>query len=112
MIQHGNKVCVICMILVLKADCLILLTFFYQIFYQVRVGTTLSDLQGQEEGVPQGSILSVTNFSIKINNIVKALNPGVDCSLWGLPIGPTAHWSYDPLVLRPIGPTTHWSYGP
>ena len=22
----------------------------------------------------------------------------------------TAHWSYDPLVLRPIGPTTHWSY--
>ena len=31
---------------------------------------------------------------------------------WGLPIGPTAHWSYDPLVLRPIGPTAHWSYGP
>ena len=28
--------------------------------FKVRVGTTLSDLQGQEEGVPQGSILSVT----------------------------------------------------
>ena len=49
--------------------------------FKVRVGTTLSDLQGQEEGVPQGSILSVTLFSIKINNI-KALNPGVDCSLY------------------------------
>ena len=50
--------------------------------FKVRVGTTLSDLQGQEEGVPQGSILSVTLFSIKINNIVKTLNPGVDCSLY------------------------------
>ena len=50
--------------------------------FKVRVGTTLSDLQGQEEGVPQGSILSVTLLSIKINNIVKALNPGVDCSLY------------------------------
>ena len=47
--------------------------------FKVRVGTTLSDLQGQEEGVPQGSILSVT---LRINNIIKALNPGVDCSLY------------------------------
>ena len=49
-----------------------------------RVGTTLSGLQGQEGvgGVPQGSLLSVTLFSIKINNIVKDLNPGVDCSLY------------------------------
>ena len=37
--------------------------------FKVRVGTTLSDLQGQEEEVPQGSILFVTLFSIKINNI-------------------------------------------
>ena len=49
--------------------------------FKVRVGTTLSDLQGQEEGVPQGSILSVTLFCVKINDIVQALNPGVDCSL-------------------------------
>ena len=49
---------------------------------KVRVGTTLSDLQGQEEGVLQGSISSVTLFSIRMNNIVKALNPGVDCSLY------------------------------
>ena len=44
--------------------------------FKVRVGTTLSDLQGQEEGVPQGSILSVTLFSVKINDIVKTLNQG------------------------------------
>ena len=50
--------------------------------FKVRVGTNISDLQDQKEGVPQGSILSVTLFSIKINNIVKALNPGVDCSLY------------------------------
>ena len=36
----------------------------------------------QEQGVPQGSILSVTLFNIKINNIVITLNPGVDCSLY------------------------------
>ena len=30
--------------------------------FEVRVGTTLSELQGQEEGVLHGSILSVTLF--------------------------------------------------
>jgi len=33
-------------------------------------------------GVPQGSILSVTLFGLKINSIVKAISPGVDCSLY------------------------------
>ncbi len=50
--------------------------------FKVRVGSTLSDTQQQEEGVPQGSILSVTLFGIKINNIVKCLSPGIDCSLY------------------------------
>jgi ribonuclease HI len=50
--------------------------------FKVRVGSTLSDSQNQEEGVPQGSILSVTLFGLKINNIVKCLSPGVDCSLY------------------------------
>ena len=50
--------------------------------FKVRVGSTLSDLFEQEMGVPQGSILSVTLFSLKINNIVNYLNTGVDCSLY------------------------------
>jgi len=50
--------------------------------FRVRVGTTLSDLHDQEMGVPQGSILSVTLFSVKINNIVKCIQPGVECSLY------------------------------
>ena len=50
--------------------------------FKVKVGSTLSELHNQEQGVPQGSILSVTLFSLKINNIVKILMPGVDCSLY------------------------------
>ena len=36
----------------------------------------------QEMGVPQGSILSVTLFCLKINSIVEALCPGVEFSLY------------------------------
>ena len=63
------------------------LAFFISAFmndrhFRVRVGSTKSDLHDQEMGVPQGSILSVTLFAIKINNIIKAVNPGVECSLY------------------------------
>ena len=40
---------------------------------QVRVGASLSDYNDQEQGVPQGGVLSTTLFSIKINDIVKCL---------------------------------------
>ena len=50
--------------------------------FQVRVGTIFSDPAEQEMGVPQGSILSVTCFSIKINNIVKFIRNNVMCSLY------------------------------
>ena len=41
--------------------------------FQVRVGSTLSDTFDQESGVPQGSILSVTLFIIKINSVTNCL---------------------------------------
>ena len=52
---------------------------------QVCVGSTLSDLYDlydQEQGVPQGSILSTTLFNIKINNIVTCLDNKTDGSLF------------------------------
>ena len=49
--------------------------------FHVRLGTCISDLFDRELGVPQGSILSVTLFGLKINSIIKAISPGVECSL-------------------------------
>ena len=46
--------------------------------FRVWIGSTLSNIQNQEEGVPQGSISSVTLFNIKINSITNCLNPGFD----------------------------------
>ena len=45
--------------------------------FQVHLGTILSD-----KIFPQGAILSTTLFSVKINNIVKQVDPGVECSLY------------------------------
>ena len=50
--------------------------------FSVRIGGTLSEIYDQEEGVPQGSILAVTLFSIKINSIMKCLGNGIDGSLY------------------------------
>ena len=56
--------------------------FHFERTFRVHVGSIFSDLQNQEESVPQGSILSVTLITIKINNIVKCLNPSIDCALY------------------------------
>lgn len=50
--------------------------------FKVRVGACLSDCFNQEMGVPQGSILSVTLFILKINSIITCLPPGVRSSLY------------------------------
>ena len=49
-------------------------------YFIVRVGNTYSDPYSQEAGVPQGSIVSVTLFSLKINSIVSCLLPDIKCS--------------------------------
>ena len=43
-------------------------------------------------------------------SVLKCLN-GAMLMVWQ-PIGPTTHWSENPLVRRPIGPKTHWSENP
>ena len=50
--------------------------------FKVRVNSTLSDPFEQEMGVPQGSILSVTLFSIKINSLAQVLKDNIDGSLY------------------------------
>ena len=50
--------------------------------FKTKINGTLSDPHLQEEGVPQGSILSPILFEIKINSIVNVLNANSDCSLY------------------------------
>ena len=50
--------------------------------FKVRVGNNYSSLQDQEMGVPQGSILSVTLFILKLNNIVKQVPKDLKCRLY------------------------------
>ena len=50
--------------------------------FLVLFATTMSDKYTQEEGVPQGAILSTTLFNIKINNITRAISPNINCSLY------------------------------
>ena len=50
--------------------------------FKVRLDNTHSSLNPQEEGVPQGSILSPTLFTVKINSIIDALPEGIEKSLY------------------------------
>ena len=46
------------------------------------MGSTYSDLHEQEMGVPQGSILSVTLFILKINSIADVILSSFEKSLF------------------------------
>ncbi|WP_135568158.1 reverse transcriptase domain-containing protein, partial [Solemya elarraichensis gill symbiont] len=50
--------------------------------FQVRIGSTYSSSFPQHNGVPQGSVLSVTLFSIKINSIANAIDSDTLSSLF------------------------------
>ena len=50
--------------------------------FQTRIYNTLSDPKQQEIGVPQGSILSVILFMIKMNKITTCLPPEINGSLY------------------------------
>ena len=56
---------------------------FCTVVYILSPGSVpLSDSHRQEISVPQGSILSVTLFSVKIKSTTQCLKPGVDCCLY------------------------------
>lgn len=56
--------------------------FLTERYIKVKIGDKASSLYKQHEGVPQGSVLSVTCFSVAINNIVKAVPANVKSSLF------------------------------
>ncbi|XP_024086357.1 uncharacterized protein LOC112128432 [Cimex lectularius] len=48
----------------------------------VRLGSTLSERREQRNGIPQGSVLSVTLFAIVVNGIVDGIEPAMMISLY------------------------------
>ena len=57
-------------------------SFLKDRYIKVRIGNYLSSAYEQEEGVPQGSVLSVTCFAVAINSIVESVSAPVKSSLF------------------------------
>ena len=51
-------------------------------YLKVRVGSEFSEAYIKEEGVPQGSVLSVTLFAIAVNSLMESIPPGVQGTLF------------------------------
>ena len=80
---------------------------------KVRIGSVFSNLYKQEEGVPQGSILSVTLFNIEMKSITRCITPGIGDYLYVDYIGITSRWKYMRTAERQlqqcINKITHWA---
>ena len=50
--------------------------------FRVKVGTSMSNLAFQHEGVPQGSVLSCKLFALAINGLASCMPPLIDTSLY------------------------------
>ena len=50
--------------------------------FRVRIGDVFSEGKEQDMGVPLGNVLSVTQFYIKIDDIVKNINSRTNCDLY------------------------------
>ena len=56
--------------------------FLSERVFDILLGATFSsESYSQEEGVPQGAILSNTLFNVKLNGIAKILTKHMNCSL-------------------------------
>ena len=69
--------------------------------FQAKVGTHLSDRYEQQEGVPQGSVLSCTLFALAINDITSVLPHDVQGILYVDNLAEN-NQQYNPMDTKPL----------
>ena len=97
-----------------------LMGLFIQFFlsnrtFKVKLGSIVSSLYPQHEGVPQGSVLSCTLFALAINNITSCLPDSVRCTLYVDDFAVYASSAHLPILERRMQLTVNrlcsWSVG-